>query len=48
MDLGLEPEFHDFTIQRAAADFEHLRRLLLVPADRLEHADDVGALGMGQ
>src|SRR5262249_11167440 len=46
--LGLELVFDDLSIQRAATDVEHARRLFLVPVHRLEDADDVRALGIGE
>src|SRR6185503_19985025 len=38
----------DLSIEGAAADLEHARRLLLVPRHRLEHPLDLGALGVAQ
>src|SRR4029450_12097440 len=38
----------DLPIEGAAADVEGLRRLFLVPADALQHVEDVGALGFPQ
>src|SRR3954471_4247657 len=46
--LALEAVFDNFAVQRATADLENRRRLLLVPVHRLQHADDVGALGVGE
>ena len=44
----LHAVFDDFAVERAAADVEDARRLLLVPVHALEDAGDVGAFGFGQ
>ena len=45
---GLELVFVDLPVQGAAADVEHAGGFLLVPADRVEHPQDVSALGLAQ
>src|SRR5262249_52977752 len=47
-DLRREAVLADLAIQRAAADVQHARRLLLVPLDRVEDAGDVRPLGIGE
>ena len=38
----------DFPVQRPSTDLEHLRCFLLVPADGVEHPDDLGAFGFAE
>ena len=46
--LVFQAVLDNLAIKRAAADFEHARRLLLIPLHALEHAHDVSALGFGK
>src|SRR6185503_3588042 len=46
--FGLEVVLDDFSIQGPTADFQNPRRLLLVPRNGVEHADDVRPLGVAQ
>ena len=46
--LALQPVLHDLPIERAAADFEDQAACFLFQLHALEHADDVGALGLGE
>src|SRR4029077_12802062 len=46
--LGFERVLDDLAVQGAAADLEHARRFLLVPAHRVEHPPDVRALRVGE
>src|ERR1700748_2731 len=46
--LRLEAVLDDLPVERAAADLEQPGRLLLVPRDRVEHPDNMRALGIAK
>ena len=48
MGLRLEPELEDFAVEGAAADFEDASGFFLVPAARIEDADDMGPFGFAK